>query len=170
MTIEERKDIERYIKERATDYFQRDRSGKGYICPVCGSGKGDGVHGHGTGITENPKNKGHFTCWGGGCFKNADIFEIIGKQFGLEDFNEIFNKACELFGILLDGGYARAEGQGRESRRKETRINHEADKKPEENFTELFRQAAANLSMTDYYRGISLETLKKFFEVMLWIR
>ena len=158
MTIEERKDIERYIKERATDYFQRDRSGKGYICPVCGSGKGNGAHGHGTGITENPKNKGHFTCWGGGCFENADIFEIIGKQFNLTDFNEIFNKACGLFGISLDGGN---NGAGRQVR-KETRLNHEADTKPEENFTELFRQAAANLGMTDYRRGISLETLKKF--------
>ena len=153
MTIEERKDIERYIKERATDYFQRDRSGKGYICPICGSGKGNGAHGHGTGITENPKNKGHFTCWGGGCFENADIFEIIGKQFNLTDFNEIFNKACGLFGISLDGGNNGAGRQGRE----ETRLNHETDTKPEENFTELFRQAVANLSMTDYRRGISLE-------------
>ena len=92
MSREAREDAERYIKEHATDYFQRDRSGKGYICPICGSGSGI----HGTGITENPKSKGHFTCWGGDCFRNADIFEIIGKQYGLSDFNEIFNKACEI--------------------------------------------------------------------------
>lgn len=157
MTTEERQDIERYIKERARDYFQRDKSGKGYICPICGSGSGV----NGTGITENPKSQGHFTCWGGNCFRNADIFEIIGKQFNLRDFNEIFNKACELFRISFDGNFSirprRAELQNNE-----TPLRQETDTKPEENFTEFFRQAAANLSMTDYYRGISLDTLKQF--------
>lgn len=64
MNREAREDLERYIKEHATDYFQRDRRGKGYICPICGSGGGV----NGTGITENPKSKGHFTCWGGKLF------------------------------------------------------------------------------------------------------
>lgn len=140
MNREKRQDIERYIKERATDYFQQDLSGKGYICPICGSGSGV----HGTGITENPKNKGHFTCWGGDCFKNADIFEIIGKQFGLTDFNEVFNKACEIFGVWLD-----ENNDG-------TRPSSTKD------LTEFFKQAAANIEMTDYHRGISLETLKRF--------
>ena len=98
MTYESREDLERYIREHATEYFKRDNSGKGYVCPICGSGTGE----NGTGITENPKSKGHFTCWGGDCFKNADIFEIIGTQFSLTDFNEIFNKACEIFGVVVD--------------------------------------------------------------------
>ena len=155
MNREFKENIERRIRERATEYFKPDRSGKGYICPICGSGGGV----NGTGITENPKSRGHFTCWGGDCFKNADIFEIIGKQFGLTDFNEIFNKACELFKISLDDNYTRlrTELQGNE-----TPMKQEAEPKPEENFTEFFRQAAANLNQTNYYRGISLETLKKF--------
>lgn len=156
MTKEKRQDIERYIKERATDYFIPDKSGKGYICPICGSGSGK----NGTGITENPKSKGHFTCWGGNCFKNADIFEIIGKQFNLTDFNEVFDKACEIFRISLDGDFS--ERPRAELPINETPLRQEADTKPEENFTGFFRQAAANLSMTDYYRGISFETLKKF--------
>ena len=98
MTREAREVLERYIREHATEYFKHDKSGKGYVCPICGSGTGE----NGTGITENPKSKGHFTCWGGDCFKNADIFEIIGKQFSLMDFNEIFHKACELFGVAVD--------------------------------------------------------------------
>ena len=157
MSREAREDVERYIREHATDYFQRDRSGKGYICPICGSGGGV----NGTGITENPKSRGHFTCWGGDCFKNADIFEIIGKQFGLTDFNEIFNKACELFRISLDDNYIRS-GLRTELQGNETPMKQEAETKPEEDFTEFFRQAAANLNQTNYYRGISLETLKKF--------
>ena len=155
MNREKRQDIERYIKERATDYFQPDKSGKGFICPICGSGSGK----NGTGITENPKDKGHFTCWGGDCFRNADIFEIIGKQFNLTDFNEVFNKACEIFRVSTDEGnsYTRSSPK------------HKTDNKlfiisgdNVKDFTEFFKQGVANLRMTDYHRGISLETLKKF--------
>lgn len=144
MSREAREDVKRYIQEHATDYFQRDRSGKGYICPICGSGGGV----NGTGITENPKSKGHFTCWGGDCFNNADIFEIIGRQFNLTDFNEIFNKACELFRVTFNYVSPKPELQSQFVRIQD--------------FTDFYKQAALNLSQTDYYRGISLETLKKF--------
>ena len=157
MNREKRQDIERYIRERATDYFQPDKSGKGYICPICGSGGGT----HGTGITENPKDKGHFTCWGGDCFKNADIFEIIGKQFNLTDFNEVFNRACEFFRITTDEGnsYTRPSPKPKTDSRTPTQ-----PKQPDEvkDFREFLKQAAANIEMTNYHRGISLETLKKF--------
>ena len=153
MNREKRQDIERYIKERATDYFQPDKSGKGYICPICGSGGGI----HGTGITENPKDKGHFTCWTG-CFSNADIFEIIGKQYGLTDFNEVFNKACEIFRIAIDEGnnYTRPSPNPKTDNKSLIITDNVKD------FTEFFRQAAANIERTGYHRGISLETLKKF--------
>ena len=134
MTREERQDAERYIRERArAEYFKPDNTGKGYICPICGSGSGI----HGTGITT--KDGIHFTCWSHECFTNADVFEIIGKQYGLADFNEQFNKACEIF-----------------------RIEPWTKNDDVKDLTEFFRQAAANLSMTDYHRGISLETLKRF--------
>ena len=156
MTIEERQDIERYIKERATDYFTPDKSGKGYICPICGSGSGK----NGTGITENPKDKGHFTCWGGNCFKNADIFEIIGKQFNLTDFNEVFNKACEIFRISIDhdNNYTRPSPKPKTA---QSNLTPTQSADPED-LSEFFRQAAANLTKTDYHRGISIETLKRF--------
>ena len=37
---QERQEAEQRIRERATEYFTRDKSGKGYICPLCGSGSG----------------------------------------------------------------------------------------------------------------------------------
>ena len=55
-----------YILAHATDHLTRDRSGKGYICPICGSGSGP----NGTGITT--KDGTHYTCWAG-CFSSADI-------------------------------------------------------------------------------------------------
>ena len=165
MSIEARKDVEQYIKEHAKNYFQRDKSGKGYICPICGSGSGRGRHGNGTGITENKKSPGHFTCWAG-CFTNADIFEIIGKQYGLSDFNEIFNRACDIFGVTpYDDTYTRPSmnikppAVGQNKIPSQSQINTLEEKK---DFTEFYKQAAANIGMTDYYRGLGLETLKKF--------
>ncbi|MBR0074124.1 MAG: toprim domain-containing protein [Synergistaceae bacterium] len=150
MNREAREDAERYIKERATDYFQQDRSAKGYICPICGSGSGV----NGTGITENPNDKGHFTCWGGDCFRNADIFEIIGKQYGLTDFNEIFNKACELFRVTVDDvKYSSPQSKPDVQKQQSEQV---------QDFTNFFKRAAENLTQTDYYRGISFDTLRKF--------
>ena len=156
MTREVREDLERYIREHATEYFKHDKSGKGYVCPICGSGTGE----NGTGITENPKSKGHFTCWGGDCFKNADIFEIIGKQFNLTDFNEIFSKACEIFRIRLDSdnNNTRPSPKPKTTKSNATPINSDNA----EDLTEFFRQAAANIEKTDYHRGISLDTLNRF--------
>ena len=133
------------IQENATRYFKRDKSGKGYICPICGSGSGK----NGTGITT--KDNVHFTCWAG-CFKNADIFDIIGKQYNLTDFNEQLQKACELFGINIDN---KSPSQYATT----TAVVNSEQFTPS---AEFFRRANAQLNLTDYHRGISLNTLTKF--------
>ena len=85
-----------YIRSRGAEYFTP--AGKnGYICPICGSGNGK----RGTGITT--RDKVHFTCWARDCFTNADIFEIIGKEKGLPDFNDQLRAACEIFHVSIDG-------------------------------------------------------------------
>ena len=138
-----RNEAREYILQHATEHFERDKSGKGYICPICGSGSGK----HGTGVTENPQKKGHFTCWAGGedCFKNADIFEIIGKEYGLSSFADQFNKACEIFGVTPD----KHEQSGNATT-------------PAMTEKELLDEAAKHITETKYHRGISLETLKRF--------
>lgn len=156
MSNEKRSEAQEYIKEHATEYFKPDRVGKGYICPICGSGSGE----KGTGITENPKKKGHFTCWGGGCFKNADIFEIIGLENHLDvkkQFNEIFDIACKAFNITLyDNNYSYTSKA--QTKKQETQSKTSGA----EDYTEFYYMAAKNLSDTDYRRGISIETLKRF--------
>ena len=145
MTREEAQD---YIREHTTEYFSRDKSGKGYICPICGSGSGH----KGTGITENPKSKGHFTCWTG-CFENADIFDIIGKKENLTDFNEIFNRACEEFGVSV-------ESADRPKPKATTRTQGNSNSVDFRNF---FEEARKHLEETEYHRGISLETLRAYW-------
>lgn len=76
-------------------YLKPDRSGKGYICPICNSGTGK----NGTGLTS--KDGIHFTCWRG-CFSNKDILDIIGQEYGITDFKEKVKKACDIYGIEDD--------------------------------------------------------------------
>ena len=47
----DREQAKQYIQGRATDYLQRDKSGKGFICPICGNGSGKNR----TGITTKDK-------------------------------------------------------------------------------------------------------------------
>ena len=50
-------EAKKQILTNTPSYLQADRTGKGYICPICGSGSGK----NGTGITT--KDGIHFTCW-----------------------------------------------------------------------------------------------------------
>lgn len=70
-----------------------DRSKKGRICPVCGSGTGK----KGTGITS--KDGIHWTCWANGCFTNSDIFGIVGKRNNKYSFTEQLQECCAILGI-----------------------------------------------------------------------
>ena len=68
---EAREYIHEHSREYATEAWGKDKSGRGWVCPICGSGSGD----KGTGITT--KDGVHFTCWAR-CFTNADVIDIIG--------------------------------------------------------------------------------------------
>lgn len=146
-----REETQEYIREHAVEYFSRDKSGKGYICPICGSGGGR----KGTGITENPKSKAHFTCWAG-CFSNADIYEIIGQKENLTDFNEIFNRACQIFGVFPDSNKFSSYRHNQKATGTESGGNVSA------NFREFYNEARKHLEETEYHRGISLETLRAY--------
>ena len=78
MNREEARD---YIILNAKSILTPDKSGKGFVCPICGSGDGA----KGTGITS--KDGIHFTCWAG-CFKHSDIIDIIGQRDGLSEYRE----------------------------------------------------------------------------------
>ena len=145
------------IIEHSREYFTSDKSGKGYVCPVCGSGSGE----HGTGVTENPEKPNHFTCWRG-CFSNADIFEIIGKEYGLGSFADQYNKACEIFGISPDDGGQSVQRPLRKADYTGKTDSPATQTSKNEDYTELFNEAQRHLTETDYHRGITLETLKRY--------
>ena len=109
----EKKEADRIVLTRseARDYIagspelilQRDGCGRGFVCPICMSGKGE----HGTGLEVLPDQR-HFSCFGNGqCFKNKDIFDIVGLKYGLVSFPDKLTKAAALAGIEIvnDQGY-----------------------------------------------------------------
>lgn len=139
-----------YIKTHPAQYLKPDRSKTGYICPKCGSGSGP----NGTGMTT--KDGQHFTCWAGNCFRNADIIDIIGKTTGARDFLEAVEAACKEYGITIDGKSSYTPKP--EARRDPPPKKEE----PEADYTAFFEEAAQHIMETEYHRGISLETLKRF--------
>lgn len=148
------------IINRSFELLERDRSGKGYICPICGSGTGK----NGTGITENPKKRKHFTCWTG-CFQNADIFDIIGKEYGLNNYTEQFAKCTELLNIHVDETF-KADSAYKEKtiKAEETTTLMNTTTVSEANYNDFFLQAKANIKNTRYFeeRGISAELVGRF--------
>lgn len=144
MNREEARD---YITRNPAQHLQRDRSGKGYICPICGSGSGP----KGTGITT--QDGIHFTCWTG-CFQSADVLDIIGQEEGLTTYGEKLERAAELYGITLDGSEPAPHRKAEAAR--------ELEQEPAADYREFYREAARHIGETDYHRGISESTLKRF--------
>lgn len=147
-----------YMRKHPEDYLKPDRSSersgiiKGYVCPICGSG----THDKGTGITT--KDGIHFTCWAG-CFRHADIIDIIGLAHGLNENDHVqkFEAAALEFGIEVEAD----EVYHPVSQEAEVKKNSQ-NSLAEEDYRNFFLEAQKNLSNTTYHRGISLETLKKY--------
>lgn len=166
-----REEARQYIIDRSRDYLTRDRSGKGYLCPICGSGGGKS----GTGITT--KDGVHFTCWAG-CFTSADIIDIIGLQNGLVDYNSKLQAAAEAFNISIESYHrptaredfapVAPENQKQTESKRNTQVelhnNTYTTEQPEAepDYTSFFMQANANIGGTTYHRGLTLETINRF--------
>lgn len=150
-----RSEAKEYIRGNATNILHKDKSNKGYICPICNSGSGK----NGTGITT--KDGIHFTCWAG-CYQNSDIIDIIGKQYGITDDHYKFNKAYEVFGLDIDSGNIE---KAKEIKPLQKSANLQAATKPApEDYTDFFLQAHSNINKTDYpqQRGLSKDVIDRF--------
>ena len=152
-----RSEAKEYIRGNATNILHKDKSNKGYICPICNSGSGK----NGTGITT--KDGIHFTCWAG-CYQNSDIIDIIGKQYGITDDKEKFNKAYEVFGLDVESEPCQ-KSDNLINDFSEIRKVSTIDATPEtEDYTAFFLQAHSNINKTDYpqQRGLSKDVIDRF--------
>lgn len=153
MTREEARQL---ILSSPGQYLRRDRSGKGYICPICGSGSGN----KGTGITA--KDGIHFTCWAG-CFTNSDVIDIVGLEHGLDGYGAKLEKACEIYRIDCDSQQQYQKRRANEVMHNDMHSSTHAQA-PEEDLASFFKAAHARISETDYAkrRGLSDEVVDRF--------
>lgn len=160
-----------YIAGQPSLILQPDRHG-GYICPICGSGNGT----HGTGLFVE-RDKQHFTCFAGGCFKNKSIFDIIGLQYGLTDFRDMMNKAAELAGIeLVSDGRGSYGTSSRSERSAPAQTDRTGIKEPPpvaeaqsreqstHDYTKAFHVWHSCIDQTDYWkrRGLTRKITSRF--------
>ena len=130
---------ERNLRSYVESITQKSKGGL-YICPLCGSGTGRNKTGAFSILGER------WTCFS--CNEGGDLFDLIGKHEGLE-FIESERRAAELFG-------------GVPAEKKIKKQTQETEEEPPEDFTAFYEEAHKNLEKTDYYRGISIETLNYF--------
>ncbi len=98
------------------------------------------------------------------CGASYDIFNLIGIDYRLSDYNDIFNKAYEIYGIQIDGQTWTAPAKAPAP----PKIQSPPPEKPLKDYTEDFKKwrAALEGSPAQEYlsnRGISLETAKKYY-------
>lgn len=94
------------IKARWRELYPADGNGrgKGIICPICGSGKGQ----HGTGISEDKKSRNHFLkCWNGGCDfnKGGSVIDLYMMEHGMNpqtDFSRAVDELAARLNISID--------------------------------------------------------------------
>ena len=88
-------EIKRLIKSQEPTFLPAARH-KGYVCPVCGNGKGR----DGDGIMRKPGSDFYH------CFKcgfHDDVFGLIGEYYSLPDFKQQLEKAAEIYGVKKGG-------------------------------------------------------------------
>lgn len=88
--------IKDYINAHPEAHLQRDRSGKGYVCPLCNNGSGE----DGTGLRLDPHDvfSTHYKCFKCGFY--GDMIELIAQERGLKgDSYEAFVAAKEAWNI-----------------------------------------------------------------------
>lgn len=128
-----------------------------YICPICGSGSGS----HGTGAFSITGNK--WKCFS--CGKGGDIFDLIGELNHTADYNEQLQLAADFFNITIDSGKTGAAPRSA-ARQDFTPIRPLPGGADQEQGTEtaaaFIARSAQNIERTDYHRGITLATLKRF--------
>lgn len=143
------------IKASSPARFLTAARKKGFICPSCGNGSGR----DGDGIVRNPRT-GLYKCFK--CDAGGDIIDLIGLAYNLDNFNDKFDKAVEIYGLSVE-----KYGSGNGSRVKQDSpsiIREVAKPQNRTDIAEYYKRCHENVGKTSYFtdRGLSSETIEKF--------
>ena len=163
------------LKGSLANYLQAiAEKGKGgkYNCPICGSGTGK-HHTSAFSIAPDGQSWKCFSCNAGG-----DVFELaalVNKLDPKGDFNKVANIVADAVGYNLQNTASDARKGTATATKIKTGITYptekqntpqgksESDTQSKADFSQLVKEAAGNVSQTDYFikRGLSAATIEK---------
>lgn len=165
----------RALKGSLSNYLQaiagKSQGGK-YNCPICGSGTGK-HHTSAFSIAPDGQSWKCFSCNAGG-----DVFELaalVNKLDSKGDFNKVANIVADAVGYNLQNTTSDARKGTATAAKTKTGITYpaelkntpqgkfESDTQNKADFSQLVKEAAGNVSQTDYFikRGLSAATIEK---------
>lgn len=132
-----------YLREYVKSITKPSKGGK-FVCPIPGCGSGTGPNRSGAfSIEDDGLTWKCFSCDQGG-----DIFDLIGKVNNLGSYPDQMRWLEGWKGVTITG-----DG---------TAPTKPAPKPAPTNYIPYYRRVAQNINGTDYHRGISLDTLRRF--------
>lgn len=155
----DRKDATIFIKKQTPDAFLQKAKKRGWICPECKNGSGK----DGDGIVKNPKT-GQYKCFK--CGIGGDILDLVGITYGLTEFNDQFQKAVEIYGIVVDKYHSgqRHVLSAEQKYHAAKTISEVAAIPQTEDVSKYIAKCHAATGQTDYFakRGITQESIDRF--------
>ena len=147
-----RDEAKEYLLAHPDVYLRKDGSGKGYVCPLCGSGSGK----NGTGLSSRDGGR-HWKCFA--CNFYGDVIDLIAAEHGIKDggSREAFEAAERVYGLTVDG-------VDRETKPLAKKNVQATEKRAETDYTEYFRKCVGNIRNTGYLerRGIGQDIAERF--------
>ncbi len=147
-------DIRDIKQNYSTEILRRittpDKSGRGWVCPLCGSGKGE----HGTGLVAVPGKPGYFKCFSSGCDFYGDILELLGKLTNQDDTVRQIQEAEKIIGVPLFDKKSYDNGVKVGSRQENKKVSEDKGVK---NMGETNNKKLPSETVTDTERAVKME-------------
>ena len=143
----EQNELKEYLKEQLIDFLEERNVNirKNFICMNPEHPESDPSMSY-----DHRRNKVH--CFG--CGADYDIFNLIGIEYDLDDYQSQFNKACELYDVDIEKEYTPKAKPVKKPRNEVIQMNA----------IDYYKACERVVHKTDYFksRGLSNETIKNF--------
>ena len=140
-------EVKEYLKEQLIDFLEERNVNirKNFICMNPEHSESDPSMSY-----DKRRNKVH--CFG--CGADYDIFNLIGIEYDLDDYQSQFNKACELYDVDIEKEYTPKAKPVKKPRNEVVQMNA----------IDYYKACERVVHKTDYFksRGLSNETINNF--------
>ena len=144
-------EVKEYLKEQLIDFLEERNVNirKNFICMNPEHSESDPSMSY-----DKRRNKVH--CFG--CGADYDIFNLIGIEYDLDDYQSQFNKACEIYDVDVEKEYTPKTKPVKKQK------NEHRSEVVQMNAIDYYKACERVVHKTDYFksRGLSNETINNF--------